>query len=42
MTVRERLQSSMLFKKGNSLHRGAGESESDFLLEVGGGGGSKK
>ncbi len=30
--LRERLQSSMLFKKGNSLQRGAGESESDFIL----------
>ena len=30
--LRERSQSSMLFKKGNSLQRGAGKSESNVIL----------
>ncbi len=30
--IRERLKSSMLFKKGNSLQSGAGESESNLIL----------
>ncbi len=32
MFIRERSQSSMLFKKGNSSQRGAGESESNVIL----------